>query len=165
MNVHCSARSTDPCAAIYITRHGVPLPRPQKNADLPLEAGTRYYLPPCSRNTPPPPVPTLECGTLYRVSLVGSPNSSAGVVSRNLFAESGAHGRRLQRQHFHAHRHHHSRQGHHHHGQHHRSPHQHPNPLLQDAASNSVMDQQLPLGVSRRSLAITGECSQCAKAL
>ncbi|KAG2423518.1 hypothetical protein HXX76_015266 [Chlamydomonas incerta] len=90
--------------------------------DARLEALVAYYLPPCSRNTPPPPVPTVECGTLYRVSLVGSPNSSAGLVSRNLFAESGAHGRRLQREHFHAQRH--ARHGRH--GQQHRGPQPHP---------------------------------------
>ncbi|KAG2423517.1 hypothetical protein HXX76_015265 [Chlamydomonas incerta] len=121
-----------------------------KNADLPLESGTRYYLPPCSRNTPPPPVPTVECGTLYRVSLVGSPNSSTGVVSRNLFAESGAHGRRLQREHFHAQRHaRHGRHGQHHHRRH------HVHSLVHDDAVERGVG--LPDGpTQRRTLATTG---------
>ncbi|KAG2422855.1 hypothetical protein HXX76_011669 [Chlamydomonas incerta] len=46
-----------------------------------------YYLPPCSRNPPEPPVPTTQCGTTYHITLTGgscsrsSPLGLSGICS------------------------------------------------------------------------------------
>ncbi|KAG2423009.1 hypothetical protein HXX76_015607 [Chlamydomonas incerta] len=89
------------------TAHNVPLEdivranaHLSPDPDAKIEILSSYYIPPCTRNAPQPPVPRSECGVDYRVLLNGDRGllASASLVMSpavsNAF-EHGAAGRRL----------------------------------------------------------------------
>ncbi|KAG2428314.1 hypothetical protein HXX76_010462 [Chlamydomonas incerta] len=62
--------------------------------DALLDVNTAFYVPPCTRNVPKPPVPTLDCGTTYHVSY-----QPATGTATSAYDQSGAAGRRLREAH------------------------------------------------------------------
>ncbi|KAG2427438.1 hypothetical protein HXX76_012374 [Chlamydomonas incerta] len=51
--------------------------------DAAIEPLTKYFIPPCSRDVPPPPVPKTSCGTTYSIFAAAEPaSSSSGAGSR-----------------------------------------------------------------------------------
>ncbi|KAG2431700.1 hypothetical protein HXX76_009200 [Chlamydomonas incerta] len=62
--------------------------------DALLDVNTAFYVPPCTRNVPKPPVPTLECGTTYHVSY-----RAATGTATSAYDQGGAAGRRLREVH------------------------------------------------------------------
>ncbi|KAG2450997.1 hypothetical protein HYH02_004268 [Chlamydomonas schloesseri] len=42
-------------------------------ADAPIESQTNYFIPPCTREVPPPPVPKAACGTTYSIFAAAEP--------------------------------------------------------------------------------------------
>ncbi|KAG2427439.1 hypothetical protein HXX76_012375 [Chlamydomonas incerta] len=51
--------------------------------DAAIEPLTKYFIPPCSRDVPPPPVPKTSCGTTYSIFAAAEPpRSSSGAGSR-----------------------------------------------------------------------------------
>ncbi|KAG2425794.1 hypothetical protein HXX76_013419 [Chlamydomonas incerta] len=62
--------------------------------DAPLDVNTAFHVPPCTRNVPKPPLPTLSCGTTYHVSY--QPTMGTATSTYDL---GGAAGRRLRELH------------------------------------------------------------------
>ncbi|KAG2444634.1 hypothetical protein HXX76_001378 [Chlamydomonas incerta] len=62
--------------------------------DTLLDVNTAFYVPPCTRNAPKPPLPTLDCGTTYHVSY-----QPATDTATSAYDEGGAEGRRLREAH------------------------------------------------------------------
>ncbi|KAG2449453.1 hypothetical protein HYH02_005600 [Chlamydomonas schloesseri] len=76
----------------------------QVGVDTPLELMTNYYIPPCTKEVPPQPVPKASCGTTYRIdALVDAGSSSGGgggvLGMMNAFEGAGQAGRAAQAQH------------------------------------------------------------------
>ncbi|KAG2428004.1 hypothetical protein HXX76_011990 [Chlamydomonas incerta] len=59
--------------------------------DAELDVNTAFYVPPCTRNVPKPPVPSAECGTTYHVSY-----QPATGTATSAYDQGGAAGRRLR---------------------------------------------------------------------
>ncbi|KAG2431909.1 hypothetical protein HXX76_009400 [Chlamydomonas incerta] len=62
--------------------------------DLLLDVNLAYYVPPCTRNVPKPPLPTLDCGTSYHIDY----NPDTGAAS-SAYDQDGVEGRRLREVH------------------------------------------------------------------
>ncbi|KAG2428015.1 hypothetical protein HXX76_012001 [Chlamydomonas incerta] len=62
--------------------------------DAELDVNTAFYVPPCTRNVPKPPVPSAECGTTYHVSY-----QPATGTATSAYDQGGAAGRRLREVH------------------------------------------------------------------
>eukprot|EP00198_Chlamydomonas_reinhardtii_P009222 XP_001698559.1 predicted protein [Chlamydomonas reinhardtii] len=92
--------------AALAVRFGVPLnemirvnSHVQVGVDTPLELMTNYYIPPCTKEVPPQPVPKASCGTTYRIDAVADSDSDAVVRMLNAFEGAGEAGRAAQAQH------------------------------------------------------------------
>ncbi|KAG2441565.1 hypothetical protein HXX76_003186 [Chlamydomonas incerta] len=50
----------------------------QAGPDDPLEPFLNYFVPPCTRDVPPQPVPRASCGTTYQVNAASAPVNASG---------------------------------------------------------------------------------------
>ncbi|KAG2433259.1 hypothetical protein HXX76_008327 [Chlamydomonas incerta] len=92
--------------AALAVRFGVPLnemirvnSHVQVGVDTPLELMTNYYIPPCTKEVPPQPVPKASCGTTYRIDAATDGDSGAALRMLNAFEGAGDAGRAAQAQH------------------------------------------------------------------